>query len=323
MKIRNLILWGWAVLVVVLATGILAALFWHERADWPQFPQPDAAHASAPQVVLKVERDYGWRTGDVVPVDLYIKQNPGTLVDKSSLAIVGDFEVRTQPKALIELDRPDGSHWIHLHFDVQSFTVAKSWTLNANMTFRTLKTGEDTTVTLPGTVLYTSATFDGRQDNLQQGPQKFITSVLDVLLVFGAFLIGVAAVIWGGRELERMAKGELKTTKERKTPLLVVHHNFALVWQRIRKGDYSARNYEELERNLRWLYKIEARTYEQADLELEMTNHPYYEEVTTVLRLCDKRLYQHQYLSDEEHEQIHSAFMRIFTAKPSKVPKPK
>jgi hypothetical protein len=96
-----------------------------------------------------------------------------------------------------------------------------------------------------------------------------------------------------------------------------VKKNFDLIQVRIKRGDISPQNYEELERNIRWLYKLEARTRGQIELEVEMMNHPYRNEIKTIVSLCDKRLYDKVELTAEEHEEIFAAFNRIFTAKPS------
>jgi hypothetical protein len=321
----------WAALVVALSLGALTWLFWEQRTVWPAFSQaPPAAGTAAvsplaPRVVVQVERDYGWRTGDRIPITIYVKQMPGTIVDTTSLAIEGDFEILQQPKALVAREQKDGSWLYKIEVDVQSMNVQRSWTLNANMSYHVTATGDDNSVSLPGLKLYTSMTYDGRKQ-IQEGSQAFAygNEALIVGLILAASMIGL---IFGYRQYrkglaEEKMRGQPKPPAVPLTPLLKVAHNFKIVWSRIQRGDYSVENYKELERNIRWLFHIEARTLKQIDLELEMTHNPFHQEVMIILTECDKVLYQEMYLSDAEHKAVYDAFQRIFAGQPMP-PKPK
>ncbi|HEY9775933.1 MAG TPA: hypothetical protein V6C81_19375 [Planktothrix sp.] len=309
-------LWQWALVTVALVAVVMGVLHFWDRTAWPAFAADAKAPADAPQVVATVPRDFGWRTGDVIPIDLYIKQLPGTVVDTSNLAISGDFEIRTQPKAMIARKQSDGSTYMKLRFEVQSFNVSKSWTLNANMTYARTAAKDDQTVSLPALVVYTSMTYDGRAD-IQQGPQKLLISILEAVFTFGCVLAGVLGTIVCFVWYNHLNKPIVSNGKYPLTPLLQVKRNFDLISVRIKRGDFSPQNYEELERNLRWLYKLEAKTRGQIELSVQVTNHPYKNEITTIVSLCDKRLYDKVLLTDEEHEAIFQAFQRIFTGQPS------
>jgi len=316
MKNRNKKTFQCALIAILIAIGAYFAFnFWQEHSGWPTFPDANPAAPSAPQIVVQVPRDYGWRTGDAIPIDLYIRQMPGTAVDTSNIAISGDFEVRTQPDQVLKHRLSDGSELIKLHFCVQSFNVSKSWKLDANMTYKLLSSGDAETVSLPGQVVYTSMTYDGRQD-IQQGPLQLLAAVWDIVLTFVLIVVGLGCLIWGivwhGKLTKRPARGPAPRTQ-----LQVVQHNVAVIFGRIREGDLSAENYEQLERNLRWLYKLEPKTRGQIELEVEMSNHPFQHEIITIVTLCDKRIYDSQYLNDEEHKAIAEAFQRIFIGRPA------
>lgn len=305
-----------AVIASILAVGAWFGIgYWQEySAGWPKFPDANPAAPMAPQVVAQVTRDYGWRTGDAIPVVLYIRQVPGTTVDTSNIAIKGDFEVRKQPTQLVTKHLPDGSEMMKLRFTVQSFNVSKTWTLDANMTYKVVKSGDAQTVTLPGLKVYTSMTYDGR-GNIQPGPLQTQWDLPERVLTISLLALGLISLIWGIVWSERITKRNAKTPQ--RTPLQTVQHNYAVLIKRIEAGDRGSDVYEQLERNVRWLYKLEPKTRGQIELEVEMNNHPFQQEIKTIISLCDKRIYDGMELSDEEHKAIADAFKRIFTSKPA------
>jgi hypothetical protein len=305
-----------AVIASILAVGAWFGIgYWQDySAGWPKFPDANPAAPVTPQVVVQATRDYGWRTGDAIPVVLYIHQMPGTVVDTSNIAIKGDFEVRTQPKQLVAKHLSDGSDVIKLRFTVQSFNVSKSWTLDANMTYKVVSSGDAETVSLPGLKLYTSLTYDGRGD-IQPGPQTTQIDVAEQMLTVSVLVVGLLVFVWGFVWHGRLVKRQAKVSS--RTPLQTVQHNYAVLMKRIEAGDRSSETYEELERNVRWLYKLEPQTRGQIELEVEMNNHPFQKEITTIISLCDKRIYDGEPLTDDEHKAIADAFKRIFTSKPA------
>lgn len=303
----------WAVLTLVLSWAALATIFWGQRTHWPEFP---AATKDAPQLVVQIERDYGWRTGDRVPVELFIRQQTGTTIDLDSLAVNGDFEILKQPGEPIWRELPDGSKLYRLQFELQSLAVQKSWSLNANLSYRVLATGKDESAALPGLVLYTSMTYDGRPE-IQQGP---LTPVFgnELLYATGWLALGLVGVIGSIIWLIRISRNEEpEEDLTPMTPMMKVHHNFKIIWKRIQDGDTRAANYRELAHNLRWLFKIRSRTLAEANRQLEANNDPYHQEVIAILAECDKVLYQRRKLTANEQQQIYDAFQRIFTGQPT------
>src|SRR5215470_10514163 len=150
----------WSALSMILCLGIIAALYWPKRAIWPQFPQ---SAEPAPQVVVQVDRDFAWRTGDHIPVSVFIKLKPGVAVDLNSLAIEGDFEIAGNPEIFVREER-DGTRLIRLLVTLQSFNLKPKLELKANLSYQLAGQREPRVVSLPGLEVYTSRTWDGRPE---------------------------------------------------------------------------------------------------------------------------------------------------------------
>ena len=111
-----------AMLAILAAVSLLGYEYWANEVVWPEF-STNQASAQAPQAVLKIERDYGWRTGDALPVEVYIKETPGTRVDLAAITMqnqAGDFEVRDALSPVRTKIDDSGAHLIKAKFSVQS-----------------------------------------------------------------------------------------------------------------------------------------------------------------------------------------------------------
>lgn len=291
-----------AVLVVAVSMTGLGWFFWGKRTVWPEFPEGTDRYA--PQVVAEVERDFGWRTGDKIEITVYIRQQPGTEIDLEALAIQGDFEIAAPP-AIYAADRNDGSRLVKLTLSVQSFSLKPSWKLNATMTYRLAGKPDDMLVTLPAVELFTSKTWDGRPEI--KDASEYVNgnhALVNGLIVLGGVIFLLLCV-----RIVRVAMNEVIETDSppaRVSPREKARQDFERVWARIAAGDTAVENYKDIERILRRLYRIEARTLREVNWELH--NHPYRKEALTVLILTGKVLYQGQYLSDAEHLSIRASF---------------
>jgi hypothetical protein len=67
------------------------------------------------------------------------------------------------------------------------------------------------------------------------------------------------------------------------------------------------------------MYGLQPQTRGQIEREVIEKQHKYREEITTIIALCDKRLYDRVILTDAELQAIEDAFARIFSNKPSAV----
>lgn len=149
-----------AVLAVVAA--ITGTAWWLTRPVWPEFPQ---VQSQDPQVLLKVDRDYAHHIGDLITVDLFIRQKPGTTVDGKTLSITGDFELASAPEVKTK-EAEDGSVTYRYRLFVQTFKVKPEHKLEGSIGWRADDKRHD--LVLPALSLYWSNTYDGRE-NLMEG----------------------------------------------------------------------------------------------------------------------------------------------------------
>lgn len=305
---KTLVACALAALVLLVSLGGLAWYFWGQRTIWPDFPPPAAQAAQAPEVVAQYERDFGWRTGDRIVIDVFIKEQPGTEVDLNTLAIQGDFEVSGNPDIFTK-EKKDGSRLIRLRLPVQAFNLKPNWQLNATMTYRINGQVDDKQITLPAVVLYTSPTWDGQRQEIKEDTAKPVFGY-DLLVNSAIILGGIVLLIVSIRVIRRAKSGiDEPPVPVILSPREIARREFLKVWALIKQGHVTEENYKEIERIIRRLYRLEART--MREINWEMNNHPHREHVVEILTLCDKVLYHRMYLNESEHERIWIAFNKI------------
>jgi CspA family cold shock protein len=301
-------------LVVALVVGCLGFAYWLNETVWPVFPQAGQS-ALAPQAVLRIERDYGWRSGDLVPVELFIKQQRGTTVDLDNLAVIGDFEIHDHPGAASVRMQADGSKLIRLRFKAQTLNYGETRSLALAMSYRIVATGEVDNANVEPAIVHISKTYDGRPD-IQLGPLAMVFSAWD--LFSDVLFIAVAiAMVFGAFYLWRLDAVLNKPAQDFADAL---KDSFLSVWQKIASGDVSPQNYEELERIIRRMFGLEPQTRGQIELMVVAAKHPFQDEIIAIISLCDKRLYDHQQLSEDEHKSVKAAFDQILSGRPKRRP---
>lgn len=297
---------GALVLCIALTIG---GLLWVTKSDqtrWPDFNSaPQAAEALAPQVVSVFERDFGWRIADVIPIEIYLKQKPGTIVDLHSLAVEGDFEIVENP-TIVTRDFNDGSKWIAIKFKVQSMAAAKKLTLKVSMVFHDLATNEDKSIAIPAFEPYTSATWDGR-DVIKDGKPGFVHEY-HLAWTLGYIVVGIAGAVIAFY-LRRKWKEEVKAEQARiwHTRRQIARREFDEAWARIESGDYSVQNYKDVAQCVRKLFRIESKVLKEIEMELGGM-HPYKDHTLKIMALTGQVLYHNRYLSDAENAAIKETF---------------
>jgi hypothetical protein len=305
-------------LLIAAVCGSLAWLAWDGRTQWPTFPsdvvagqapteaQKAAAASLAPEVVVVVDRDYGYRIGDVIPVTIFFKEKAGSEIDLHSMAVDGDFEIVGEP-TFFARSAADGSRRLRVEVKLQSFSPVPKLVLNANLSYRVKATNDDVTVTLPALEAYTSNTWDGR-DIVQEGKLPFNPG-LDPFATGGLVLGGLFGSIFFFSlflryRRERPIALELKGLPNR---FLLARRDFNEIWARMEAGDRSADRYAELSQLLRRLYKVETKTTLEASYFLLYSyNGPI--QVADILRTCDRVIYRDEVLSEEDHLGIKAVF---------------
>jgi hypothetical protein len=300
-------------LLICVALGI-GGIVWVTRSDqttWPDFSAQSVQNAQeplAPNVVSQYERDFGWRIGDVIPIQLYLQQKPGTVVDLHSLAVEGDFEIVDNP-AITTRDFKDGSRNISVKFKIQSMSNAKKLSLKVSMLYRQLSTGDDKLISIPAFEPFTSPTWDGR-DVIQDGKPAYVQG--DHLLwtlgnIFGG-IAGCFAALYLRRKF--IAAIELVKQKIWDTRRQIARREFDEAWARMEAGKITVGNYKAIARCVRKLFRIEAKVRREIELELGGA-HPYRVQTLRILEITGKVLYEKRSLTRDEHYSIKTLFDEI------------
>ncbi len=290
---------------MVVTVGGIALVFRSDFRRWPEFQPTDSL---TPQVVCHYERDYGWRTGDLIPVEIFLKQQPGTVVDMHSLAVEGDFDIIGNPE-IVTRDRKDGSRLILLRFKIQSLSVGKKLSLRMNMLWRDQSTGADKSISIPAFEPYTSPTWDGR-DLIQDGSAAYDQGNhlwLNCAYLFGG-AFGAGLFFYLSRRL-KIAAVEAKS-RAFQTRREIARGEFDRAWAAIASGDLNVEHYKSIARCLRKLFHIESKSLREIDFELG-SGHPYRQQTLAILGLCGRVMYQKKALSRGEHLALKEAFDQI------------
>lgn len=297
-------MFAWSIGVLILTVGVLAALFWDKRTVWPEFP---VTNDPTPQVVTRLEPDFAWRTGDKVPVTIFIKQKPNVTVDLNSLAIEGDFELAGAPELYVR-DTKSGDKYLRINLNLQSFNPRLKLGMKANMSYTVVGDPDPKVVNVPGLELYTSRTWDGRPAR-KDGPMAvvhgwhmWITGLALALGVVGA----IGALIYIANVKRQLAAAAAEPLKGK----ALARHRFAPIWERIRRRQDGEDDYKEIERIIRNLFRFETKVSWEIPLEIG-DGHPHVTQVVALHQLCCRVLYQGETLSDPEKREIRRLFDEI------------
>lgn len=150
----------YAVFALLAVAVVAAAAFAWLRTGgvkWPEFP----AVNDKPVAVSDVLPDFSWRTGDVIPVTVYIKEAPGTVCDLKSIVVKGDAQLRAVDTYSENL--PDGTRLIRLKLDLQAFVLKPVWNVTPFITYRAGEKQERKELELPSFEIGSSNTYDHRK----------------------------------------------------------------------------------------------------------------------------------------------------------------
>lgn len=321
-------------LILLVASGC-GYLLWsqYKGADWPDMPPSvqapaqnpaksgDKADATAspplaPQVLVQLDRDFGYRIGDIVPVTIYVKQQAGTSVDLHTIALEGNFEIagqetgREDTTPVEEKALDDGSKILRLKVKLQSFSVAPKLTAKMSVSYRVIAPNDEYTVVLPAIEVYTSNTWDQRdliktgELHYVQGWHWFINGALTLLSVT------CVVIFWRLNRRFRSYLAESLPARRRIKRFVLARMRFDDVWSKIAAGDRASQHYEEIERIVRGLFDVETKTTEEAAYWFLYGNRGPYR-VVQILHQCDRVIYRGEVLSEEDNAQIKEIFDRL------------
>lgn len=283
--------------------GLLAFLFLaiahrvhtSKPVQWPRFEQ---AQSGSPAAVIKLERDYGYRTGDIVPVEIFLQEQPGMKIDLDSLVFEGDFEVRGDA-TLQTRTAPDGQSTHYIKVDLQSLAVKDKLESGLSFVWESLADKKIHEWRADAAIkVSTSPTWDGRP-NIRMGDRQLRTGFH---WVYSGALIATSLFImiwcnWVILRYERHGKIYDSSRRRYVNPAAELRARLCSTWQQITAGSTDIQLFTELNADLRKLFGIPTVPVENIPSQL---NNSLAEPTQRVLFHCEQVIFGHKSLAPEE-----------------------
>jgi membrane protease YdiL (CAAX protease family) len=261
MNRKRTLLYAAAALLVV-ALSIIAARARPQVTTWPGF-KPNTGTAPQSELKFKDDRDFGYRTGEIVPVTVYVKAPAGTELEPDSLTVKGDMEIAR--RSVFTQKGEDDSVYARFELGLQSFVGMPKWTATPSLTYRAPGGNKNETVDLATIEVYTSKTFDDRKpkDAHPKEPEVSLlyghhTVVTVSLLVFGILgSIACLLLLFSGRRRKATAQ---TTSEETPEPVLDPKEQLNQVMTRLFEGDQRDETVLAAVLQLRAFYKVQTAT---------------------------------------------------------------
>ena len=289
-------------LAIILVAAIAATIYLFTRPSWPDFP---ATTEVTPQSKTSVKRDYAHRIGDVIPLELVIRQQVGTRVQMDSLTIAGDFELHEKPTLDLK-EFKDGSALYRVCFKLQSFEPKARLSFKVAIAWDDLEKNEQAVYETPEVKRGTSMTWDGRKE-MQEGDDAltllWASTRAPVPLTAGVVLY--LAVVF-------MAVRRWWLFKRQPSEAELIHNRFVELLGTVRSGTASCEVYQELELIVRKRWHVEAIPVEE--LQKNLHEPAWREAVQDFLKGTALGIYPLQQLSNEQQLEIASMGERLKAA---------
>ncbi|MBY0549982.1 MAG: hypothetical protein K2W95_22095 [Candidatus Obscuribacterales bacterium] len=293
---RNAIIGGVIAALVMVAIWLIPS---GGGPEWPQFPE---TQDKAPSVVSQLEPDFGYRTGDVIPVSIFIKEQLGTEIDISSIAFEGDFEIRGEPQ-IAQGQTPEGAKQYCIKLNLQSFSMSPK--LRATMSMQWNLKGDRQWKEVKHSLVnaFTSLTWDGERKEIQSGPLVVLSSWWKYfspgLMVFAVLLFG--GCLFYQRWFERAEAAREK--KVQASARAVCKTRVDTARKAIGQGDVSEAQYVAIAAALREYFNIESTVIAHIPQALG-DHHPYKKRVQAAINLCERVAYKSVNLTAFEQKHL-------------------
>ncbi|MBY0359501.1 MAG: hypothetical protein K2W82_15970 [Candidatus Obscuribacterales bacterium] len=286
-------------LAAVLAATVLCIKYAKPASDWPDFaPNQD----KQPQVVVLVEPDFGYRTGDLVPVDIFIKQMPGSKVDIDSMALEGNFEIHGEAKVTAR-EFPDRSKMYRIKLVLQSFAVQRKLNASMSMVWEIENDPESKEIRQPLVEVFTSYTWDGREE-IKDGPLSvgkgyhWQISLLLLLLSLGGFVWTLVAI-----SRTYVNQRLLRSEHQLNTKEMICKRRVDAAFDQIVAGDPALVHFQEIDAAMREYLGVETVLLKDVPQAL-LTHYIYENQAMRLIIGCEKVLFRKLSLRPEEIAQM-------------------
>ncbi|MDZ4833989.1 MAG: hypothetical protein SGJ27_09455 [Candidatus Melainabacteria bacterium] len=297
-------------LALVACVALVALYKTSTSREWPDFLTDKQG---APKYNTEVaKRDFGYRTGNHVPVGLYFKLAPGMELLTDQTVINGDFQVVSQQEYR---EKSGEDTLVRIDLTLQTFVLKPKLEVKPTIAYRT-KPGDDVKkLDLLPIEVYSSQTYDGRKSEhpKESADITFVSdnhlTVTGALVVLGA--LGVVLAIGG---LLRNRKPRVKREKKSKTKTEAASGPFPAGWEPVQSawaaitgGDRSKPAFAKAAASLRSFFGVDTLTVS----ELKRSTVPNKDQLTAFLTRCEKALWTNNDVLDEEVEAANAVMVEI------------
>jgi hypothetical protein len=304
--------------IVLTATGLLLALgvtfgvmqWTGASKTWPDFlmDKPDA-----PRYNTEVaKRDFGYRTGNHVPIGLYFKLSPGMELLTDQMVVNGDFQIVSQQEYR---EKSGEDTLVRIDLTVQTFVLKPKLEVKPTIAYRSAQGGEVKKLDLLPIEVYSSQTFDGRKSEhpKESADITFLSdghlTVTSALVFTGA--VGVVLAVGG---LVRNRKPRVKREKVAKSKTAEASGPFPTGWTPVQEawaaivgGDRSKAAYTTVVESLRTFFAINTLTVS----ELKHSAVQNKELIAAFLTICEKALWTKTPVSNADVDAASALMLEI------------
>lgn len=269
-------------LVVLTGAGAVAVIMISAMAltnpkEWPGFP--DITGPSPAYVLDYDERDFGWRTGNLVPVTICFKVPAGTTLDAENLSVAGDLAL--MERRITTQNGAEGLVYIRVEMKLQSLVYMPKWSAEVNVSYRE-DGGKWQKLKVEQLEVYTSKTFDGRKRH-PEDPRLEASQGLHAVWTFSLLALGLAGTVFSVGVIVRRPKAKKAVAV---TPL----HPWTEIdqaWRLMRAGDRNPQTLRTTCAALRFYFKAQSASID----DLNATGDPLSQQVAQVLEPLEQALW--------------------------------
>ncbi len=292
-------------LTVLLLVGVAGYLLTRPaKAEWPDF-LTDRDH---PQYNTSVaERDFGFRTGNLVPVSLYFKLTPGMEVLTDQLVLNGDFQLVSKSEFR---EKQGDVTLLRIDLVLQSFVYKPKLELKPTVSYRN-GTNETKKYDLMTVDVYTSATYDGRKEEHPKENDNLATFTgWHLAYTLGFILVGGVGLVCSIGMLVRNGKPRAKKEKAPKVvagPLPEGWLEVQQAWAAVTAGDRSSATVGIAAQAVRNFFGVTTQTVgeiEKGEVEVKAT-------LVAFLRICERAIFGSKPLGEQDVAPASAEFAKL------------
>ncbi len=295
----GLLLIGLATFAVVRSTGASRA--------WPEFL---TAKPDAPRYNTEVaKRDFGYRTGNHVPVGLYFKLAPGMELLSDQMVTNGDFQIVNQQEYR---EKSGEDTLVRIDLTLQTFVLKPKLEAKITIAYRN-NGGEVKKLDLLPIDVYTSQTYDGRKsEHPKESAEVTFLSDGHLTVTSAIVLTGAVGVVLAVGGLIRNRKPRVKRAPTTKSPVKSGPYPAGWTpvqeaWSAITGGDRSKTAFTVAAKTMRSYFGVDTLTVD----ELLSSTVPNKELIAGFLAVCEKALWTTNSVTDEEVQRAKALMLDI------------